>query len=55
MNWNTKSISLQQIRKDDIIDDLDEDDDDEELYLGNPVSGANELLRFLRIRQLLME
>jgi hypothetical protein len=41
--------------EDDIIDDLDEDDDDEELYLGNPVSGANELLRFLRIRQLLME
>ena len=40
--------------EDDIIDDLDEGDD-EELYLGNPVSGANELLRFLRIRQLLTE
>jgi hypothetical protein len=37
-----------------IIDDLDEGDDEEQ-YLGNPVSGANELLRFLRIRQLLTE
>jgi hypothetical protein len=40
--------------EDDIIDDPDESDDDE-LYVGNPVSGANELLRFFRIRQLLTE
>jgi hypothetical protein len=39
--------------EDDIIDD--DEGDDEELYLENPVSGANELLRFLRIRQLLTE
>jgi hypothetical protein len=34
------------------LDDLDEEDD-EELWLENPVMGAEELLRFFRIRQLL--
>jgi hypothetical protein len=40
--------------EDDLIDDADESDD-EELYLGNPISGANELLRFFRICLLLTE
>jgi len=35
------------------FDDLDEEDD--EPWLGSPVSGAKELLRFFRIRQLLQE
>jgi hypothetical protein len=34
--------------------DLDEEDD-EELWLENPVMGAEELLRFFRIRQLLQQ
>ena len=37
---------------DSILDDLDEEDD-EEPWLENPVMGAEELLRFFRIRQLL--
>jgi len=36
------------------VDDLDDDPDDEP-WLENPVSGAKELLRFFRIRQLLQE
>ncbi len=35
-------------------EDLDEEDD-EELWLENPVMGAEELLRFFRIRQLLQQ
>jgi len=35
-------------------DDLDDDPDDDP-WLDNPVSGAKELLRFARIRQLLQE
>ena len=35
-----------------VLDDLDEQDD-EELWLENPVMGAEELLRFFRIRELL--
>ena len=37
---------------DPVLDDLDEQDD-EEIWLENPVMGAEELLRFFRIRQLL--
>ena len=36
------------------LDDLDDDPDDDP-WLANPVSGAKELLRFARIRQLLQE
>ena len=36
------------------LDDLDEEDD-EEPWLPNPVMGAEELLRFFRIRQLLQQ
>jgi hypothetical protein len=36
------------------LDDLDEEDE-EELWLENPVMGAEELLRFFRIRQLLQQ
>ena len=35
-----------------ILDDLDEEDD-EEPWLENPVMGAEELVRFFRVRQLL--
>jgi hypothetical protein len=37
---------------DPVLDDLDEQDD-EEIWPENPVMGAEELLRFFRIRQLL--
>ena len=37
-----------------VLDDLDEQDD-EEIWLENPVMGAEELLRFFRIRQLLQQ
>jgi hypothetical protein len=36
------------------LDDLDEEDDEED-WLENPVMGAEELLRFARVRQLLGE
>ncbi len=36
------------------LDDLDEEDEDED-WLENPVMGAEELLRFARVRQLLQQ
>ena len=69
-SWRRSSGSAGQIREylDDLekakylalaepeldVDDLDEEGE-EELWLENPVMGAEELLRFFRIRQLLQQ
>lgn len=51
MNWRKLSILPPQEPD---LDDADEEIE-EELWLENPVMGAEELLRFFRIRQLLQQ